>query len=132
MAALNGIAIAEHLGRSIHDVIPNVAAGVEARLRQVIETGEPIVSGEIVTQVDFSAFRYDSPKLDFSTTFAPYFSVTRLGRVRIDFEFRWTYEVFSDFNLGIRFRDSFDSEPPDAAATKNDYTTTFSIGWSWN
>lgn len=109
-----------------------IIGGALANRERFADADSAIVSAEITTQVDFSAFRYDSPKLDFSTTFAPYFSVTKPGRVRIDFEIRWSYEIFSDFSLGITFRDSFDSEPPDAAATKNDYTTTFSIGWSWN
>ena len=47
LAALNGVSAAEHIGRTIHEVIPDVAAGVEAQLRQVIETGEPIVGGEV-------------------------------------------------------------------------------------
>ena len=45
LAALNGVPAAEHLGRTIHELIPDVAAGVEAQLRQVIETGKPIVGG---------------------------------------------------------------------------------------
>ncbi len=47
LAGLNGISVEEHLGRSIREVIPDVAAGVEAQLRHVIETGEPIIEGEV-------------------------------------------------------------------------------------
>jgi PAS domain S-box-containing protein len=47
LAELNGISVEEHLGRSIREVIPDVAAGVEGQLRHVIETGEPIVGGEV-------------------------------------------------------------------------------------
>ena len=47
LAALNGKSVEEHLGRSIHEVIPDVAAGVEEQLRQVFETGEPIIGGAI-------------------------------------------------------------------------------------
>jgi PAS domain-containing protein len=47
LAELNGISVEEHLGRSIREVIPDVAAGVEVQLRHVIETGEPIVGGEV-------------------------------------------------------------------------------------
>jgi C4-dicarboxylate-specific signal transduction histidine kinase len=39
LAALNGIPVEEHLGRTIHEVVPDVAAGVELQLRHVIETG---------------------------------------------------------------------------------------------
>lgn len=42
LAALNGLPIEAHLGRTVREVLPVVADGVESQLRQVIETGEPI------------------------------------------------------------------------------------------
>ena len=47
LATLNGISIEAHLGRTIREVIPDVAAGVEQQLRKVIETGEPILDGRV-------------------------------------------------------------------------------------
>ena len=42
LASVNGLAVKEHLGRTIGDVVPDVARDVEEQLRQVITTGEPI------------------------------------------------------------------------------------------
>ena len=42
LAAVDGLAVKEHLGRTIGDVLPDVARGVEEKLLQVITTGEPI------------------------------------------------------------------------------------------
>ena len=47
LAAINGLSVKEHLGRPISEVPPDVAAGVEAQLRRVIETGEPVVGGTV-------------------------------------------------------------------------------------
>ena len=47
LAALNGLSVEDHLGRSIGEVLPHVAAGVESQLRHVIETGEPILGGTV-------------------------------------------------------------------------------------
>ena len=47
LAALNGMAAEEHLGRTIGEVLPDVALGVESQLRRVIETGEPIIGGRV-------------------------------------------------------------------------------------
>ena len=47
LAALNGISVEEHLRRPIREVIPDVAEGVEGQLRQVFETGEPIIGGVV-------------------------------------------------------------------------------------
>jgi PAS domain S-box-containing protein len=49
LAAVNGLAVKEHLGRTIGEVVPDVARGVEEKLRQVITTGEPI-EGETVAE----------------------------------------------------------------------------------
>ena len=45
LAELNGLAVEEHLGRRIADVLPDVAVGVEPQLRHVLRTGEPILGG---------------------------------------------------------------------------------------
>ena len=50
LAEINGLSVEEHLGRSISEVLPDVAVGVEAQLRQVLETGEPIVEGTVVAE----------------------------------------------------------------------------------
>jgi len=46
LAALNGIPVAAHLGRTIHEVLPEIADRIEPLIRRVIETGEPILGME--------------------------------------------------------------------------------------
>ncbi len=50
LAELNGLPAEEHLGRTIGELIPEVAAGVEAELRKVIDAGEPVIGGTIVAE----------------------------------------------------------------------------------
>jgi uncharacterized protein DUF481 len=80
---------------------------------------------------NWSAFRFDSPKLDFSLSAAFFPSLSQAGRIRGQTEFRLKYELFKDFNAGILFTDTFDSRPPNETASKNDYVTTLTIGWSY-
>jgi len=47
LAELNGLPVEAHLGRTIGEVLPDVAAGVEQQLRKVMETGEPIIDGRV-------------------------------------------------------------------------------------
>lgn len=48
LAALNGFSVREHLGRRLVDLLPDVAAaGAEAQLRGVLETGQPVVKGRV-------------------------------------------------------------------------------------
>ena len=50
LADINGKSAEEHLGRTLHELIPDVAKGVEPLFRQVIETGEPIIGGLVVAE----------------------------------------------------------------------------------
>jgi PAS domain S-box-containing protein len=41
LADINGLPVEDHIGKSIHDVIPDIAPAAEVRLRQVMATGTP-------------------------------------------------------------------------------------------
>mgnify|MGYP003693981001 CR=1 FL=1 len=88
-------------------------------------------SFEAVLAGQWDAFRFDSPKLDFSTSFSLYPSLSTAGRVRGESTTRLKYELFPDFNVGVTITDTFDSKPPEEDATKNDFVSTFTIGWSY-
>jgi len=47
LAAMDGLSVADHLGRTVGEVVPEVAKAVEPSLRRVIETGEPIRDVEL-------------------------------------------------------------------------------------
>jgi GAF domain-containing protein len=48
LADINGATIESHIGRTINDVVPDVADGVNALLGSVISTGEPVTGVEVV------------------------------------------------------------------------------------
>ena len=47
LARINGLPVDAHLGKPIDEVIEDVAVSVVPQLRQVLETGEPIVGGKV-------------------------------------------------------------------------------------
>jgi two-component system, chemotaxis family, CheB/CheR fusion protein len=47
LAAMNGHPVAEHLGRSFPELVPELAAHYAPRLRQAIQTGESVVGEEV-------------------------------------------------------------------------------------
>lgn len=49
LAMLNHQPIAAHIGHTVDDVLPTVAPAINARLRQVLDTGRPIVDVEVST-----------------------------------------------------------------------------------
>jgi len=49
LAAINGFSPEDHIGKTIMQMLPEVAAGIEPIFRQVIETGQPILRKTIAT-----------------------------------------------------------------------------------
>ncbi|MCX5962847.1 MAG: PAS domain-containing protein [Cyanobacteria bacterium] len=47
LAEINGVTMADHLGRTVRDVLGDLADGNEPLLRQVLETGEPLLNLEL-------------------------------------------------------------------------------------
>ncbi|HMQ31516.1 MAG TPA: PAS domain-containing protein [Chloroflexaceae bacterium] len=47
LAAINGLSVEEHLGRTLWDVVPNLADQQIPHLLEVIETGEPLINAEV-------------------------------------------------------------------------------------
>ncbi len=47
LAEMNGKPVLAHIGRTVREVLPEIATSVEARLRRVIETGEPVLGVEM-------------------------------------------------------------------------------------
>lgn len=47
LAEINGVSAAEHIGKTVREVVPSIASIVEPRLRRVMETGEQVIDLEI-------------------------------------------------------------------------------------
>lgn len=54
LAKLNGVSVEDHIGRTIGEILPHVAAGVETVLRGVMETGQPVING--IVEAETPAF----------------------------------------------------------------------------
>jgi PAS domain S-box-containing protein len=48
LARYNGISASDHIGKAIHEIVPDLAPKVEKGFRQVIETGIPVLDVEVV------------------------------------------------------------------------------------
>ncbi|MDX1964367.1 MAG: PAS domain S-box protein [Pirellulales bacterium] len=47
MAAMNGIPAADHIGKTLSEIVPDLAPKIEPAFRRVIETGEPLLNVEL-------------------------------------------------------------------------------------
>lgn len=108
-----------------------VGAGLTYTHENFVSTTTQTNNLEAVFSSEFDYFRKDSPKTDIKFTLAAFPSITDWGRVRLNADARAAYELIKDFTISLTFFDRFDSRPPSAAARKNDFGTTVSLGWTF-
>jgi hypothetical protein len=107
-----------------------LAGGGLAGIREQYTTGDPKWYLAAYVAGTWSMFRYDSPKLDLGLDVAAYPYLTDFGRVLLQGTIRVTYEIFTDFNAGLNFTDTYDSRPPEGGVN-NDFNMSITIGWSY-
>ena len=81
--------------------------------------------------VTWDWFRYDTPELDFSTTFEVIPNLSDTGRVRGELDITLKWEMIEDLFWQLEFYDSYDSRPAAAGAEKNDYGIITSLGYDF-
>lgn len=90
---------------------------------------EDTVEGYLSMNLDW--FRYDSPELDLSTALEIIPNLTNMGRVRGEFNVTLKWEIIHDLFWQLSLYESYDSDPVNEDASKNDYGVTTSLGYSF-
>jgi putative salt-induced outer membrane protein YdiY len=73
---------------------------------------------------------FDIGDLDILTDFKVIPSLTESGRVRMNFNTNFQWELIKDLYFRIGFTNNFDNSPPEGSP-KNDYVFNTSVGWSF-
>ena len=95
------------------------------------DTSQVTQSAEGVFRVNYSLFKYTSPKSDINTTLTYFPSLTEDGRHRIDFDIKFRYELVKDFYIDLSYYTNYDSKPATEGAAKADFGIITSIAWSY-
>jgi hypothetical protein len=100
-------------------------------VRELYTSGTPNLNLAAYVGAEWQAFRYDSPKLDTTISFQLIPVLTELWRTRGNLTVKVKYELFYNFNVGVNFTYTFDTEPPDTSAAHSDYLLSLTIGWTY-
>jgi len=108
-----------------------ITGGLVGTLERYFSTDTTTTSVEGLAGLVFDAFKYDHPKLAASILSQVFPSFTIGGRVRWENNLRVSHELVKDFMVTATLFDSYDSKPPAAGASKNDFGTTLAISWTF-
>ena len=88
--------------------------------------------GDALLSVNNQVFKLYSPKLDISSYFRLWPSLSESGRFRIDADTKIKIEVLKDMFVSFTFFDNYDRKNPTTSKPLNDYGVTMSLGYSFN
>jgi|WetSurSiteA1Bulk_404760.scaffolds.fasta_scaffold01056_7 hypothetical protein len=108
-----------------------VVTGVLANRERTIEEGLQSNNVELLAGVHYKWFKYRHPKIDITSGFDLYPSMTTLGRIRFEYDLAAKVEVVKDVFLGLTLYDNFDNNPSASSASKNDWGIITSLGYTF-
>jgi putative salt-induced outer membrane protein YdiY len=93
--------------------------------------GESTTNVEAVAGFDWANFAYDFPNTDIRVTAFAFLGLSQWGRFRLESNLSLRREIFTDFYVGLRGYESYDSEPATEGAQKNDWGLSLTLGYTF-
>lgn len=89
-------------------------------------------SVEALLSGSYRIFKFNTPKVSLNSSVLLFRSLTESGRYRTNLNLTLRQEIVKDFYLDLSVYQSYDSDPPDPSADKDDYGVTTSLGYSFD
>jgi hypothetical protein len=130
LRAAGGYGIGRYLAQTNRWTWSAYAAGVYTHERFAVEENGTD-NLELGLATDVQVFTFGDRDTDISTSFIFLPSLTTGGRFRLSLNTTIKREVFKDLYFSVDLFETYDSEPPQADAKKNDLGVTMSFGWKY-
>jgi hypothetical protein len=106
-------------------------AGLVANHEKTISSSVVSDNIEALLAAQFKWFQYRTPKIDITTNFELYPSLTINDRVRFEYDIAAKYELIKDLFFNLQFYGSSDSKPSSGGTSKSDWGIITSIGYTF-
>jgi hypothetical protein len=111
-----------------HDLV--LQGGVDVSNETFTDERPSTQSLEALVGLNYNLYALGGREFKVTAAFTLFPSLSVKGRVRAESSLDLRKELFRSFFLNVSFFDSFDNRA-EAGATKNDFGTTTSFGWSF-
>ncbi len=108
----------------------SIVGGLDV-LREKFVSKDFTTSSEAIAGVQYETFRYDTPKVEITGRFIVFPNLTTLGRVRLRADGNIRVEIIKDHFINVNLNESIDSDPPVKTFSRNDFSITTSLGWTF-
>jgi hypothetical protein len=86
---------------------------------------------EAIVSTSYDLYLFANPKISIATYVILYPGITDWGRFRSDLNTQISWEIFSNFTFGLSFYFNSDNQPSSTTASKTDWGSTTSIGYTF-
>ncbi len=130
LRAAGGYGVGRYFAQSNRWTWTAFAVGLYSR-EQFAGSAEGNNNFEAGLGTDLQVFTFGNRDTDISTQFVVLPSLSSPGRFRLSLNTSVKRELLKDFYFSVDLYESYDSEPPQAGAKKNDLGVTMSLGWKY-
>jgi len=109
----------------------SAATGLLANRERTIEEKLESTNVELLLNAQYKWFRYSHPKIDISSGFNAFPSLTTKGRIRLEYDLSSKIEILKDLFFDLTIYDNFDSVSSESSSSKNDWGIITSLGYSF-
>jgi hypothetical protein len=119
-----------------YDIVRNnsqrlsATTGLLANRERTIEESLESTNIELLLNAQYKWFRYSHPKIDISSGFNVFPSLTTSGRIRLEYDLSSKIEILKDLFFDLTIYDNFDSVSS-GSSSKNDWGIITSLGYSF-
>ncbi len=106
-------------------------AGLLANRESTIDSALVSHNLELLFSVQYKWFRYNQPKIDITSGFNLFPSLTTSGRFRFEYDLSAKIEILKDVFFGLTIYENFDNNPASNSESKNDWGIITSLGYSF-
>jgi len=127
---LLGLGVGRYVVQNNHMLL-SLSGGVTTSREKLTTEDAFHTNLEAMIATSFEAFKFQTPKLDFTASLIVFPSLSDFGRIRINFDTRLRYEIFRDFYVGLKVFDYFDGDLREEGTTSNDFGINTTISFSF-
>jgi len=106
-------------------------AGLLANRESTIDSALVSHNLEALFTVQYRWFKYNQPKIDISSGFNLFPSLTTSGRVRFEYDLTAKIEILKDVFFSLTVYENFDNNPSATVGSKNDWGVIASLGYTF-
>jgi hypothetical protein len=106
-------------------------AGLLGNRESTIDSSLVSYNLELLFSVQYKWFKYRSPKIDITSGFNLFPSLTTGGRVRFEYDLSAKIEILKDLYLSLTIYENYDNNPSASASSKNDWGIITSLGYTF-